>query len=62
MVQWVKNPPCNAEDVGSIPGQGAKIPHAVEQLSLRATTAAPVCSGAREPQLESQHTTTKDCA
>ena len=28
-----KNPPCNAEDVGSIAGQGTKIPCAVEQLS-----------------------------
>ena len=24
----VKNPPCNAGDAGSIPGQGTKIPHA----------------------------------
>ena len=24
----VKSPPANAEDSGSIPGQGAKIPHA----------------------------------
>ena len=23
----VKNPPCNAWDVGLIPGQGTKIPH-----------------------------------
>ena len=30
----VKNPPCNAEDVSSIPGQGTKIPHATEPLSL----------------------------
>ena len=28
----VKNPPCNAGDVGSIPGQGTKIPHAMGQL------------------------------
>ena len=34
----VKNPPCNAGDVSSIPGQGTKIPHAVEQLSPPATT------------------------
>ena len=34
-----ENPPANAGDVGSIPGQGTKIPHAVEQLSPRATTA-----------------------
>ena len=24
----VKNPPCNTEDVGLIPGQGTRIPHA----------------------------------
>ena len=29
----VKNPPSNAGDAGSIPGQGTKIPHAKEQLS-----------------------------
>ena len=29
----VRNPPCNAEDVGSIPVQGTKILHAEEQLS-----------------------------
>ena len=34
----VKNPPYNAEDMGSIPGQGTKIPHAAGQLSPSATT------------------------
>ena len=35
----VKNPPCNAGDMGLIPGQAAKIPHATGQLlSPRATT------------------------
>ena len=29
----VKNPPCNAGDAGSIPGQETKVPHAVDQLS-----------------------------
>ena len=29
----VKNPPSSAGDVGSIPGQGTKIPHAIKQLS-----------------------------
>ena len=29
----VKNLPFNAGDVGSIPGQGTKIPHATEQLT-----------------------------
>ena len=34
----VKNPPSNAGDVGLIPGQGTKIPHAMGQLSPHATT------------------------
>ena len=29
-----ENPPCNAGDTGSIPAQGTRIPHVVEQLSL----------------------------
>ena len=29
----VKNPPCNARDMGSIPCQGTKMSHAAEQLS-----------------------------
>ena len=62
----VKNLPSNAGDVGSIPGQGTKIPYAAGQLSLRATTTElgcltrarvpqttePMCSGTRTPQLE----------
>ena len=31
----VKNPPCNAGDMGSIPSQGTEIPHTTEQLSPR---------------------------
>ena len=34
----VENLPCNAVDMGSIPGWGTKIPHAMEQLSSCATT------------------------
>ena len=34
----VKNPPSNAGDTGSIPGQATKIPHAAGQLSLSALT------------------------
>ena len=49
----VKKPPCNTGDLGSIPGQETKIPHASEQLSLQATTAEPVCFGAGAPQPES---------
>ena len=37
-VQVVKNTPSNAGDLGSIPGQGTKIPHAVGQLSLHIAT------------------------
>ena len=37
----VKNLPWNAGDLGSIPGWGTRIPHAEEQLSLRAATAEP---------------------
>ena len=40
----VKNLPYNAKNMGSIPGQGAKIPHATEQLSLCATTTEPLHS------------------
>ena len=29
MVQWLGCCPFNAEDVGSVPGQGAKIPHSM---------------------------------
>ena len=57
----VKNPPFNAGDLGSIPGQGTKIPHAGGQLSLRAAASEPVRSGARAPQLErSLHTAMED--
>ena len=38
-----KNPSSNAGDVGSIPGQGTKIPHAAGQLSPRATTTELTC-------------------
>ena len=34
----VKNLPLNAGNIGSILGQGTKIPHAAEQISLSATT------------------------
>ena len=54
----VKNLPCNAGDVGSIPGLGTKIAHAVERLSPRAlehTTARESCS----PQREIPHDTVR---
>ena len=37
----VKNLPCNARDSGSTPGQGTKIPHAMQQLSPSSTTTEP---------------------
>ena len=40
VVQWLKNPPCNAGDAGSIPGPGTKIPHAAGQLKPMHTTIA----------------------
>ena len=39
----VMNLPCNTVDVGSIPGPGTRIPHAVEQLGLHITTIEPTC-------------------
>ena len=39
----VKNPPYNAGDKGSIPGQGSKIPHAAGQISPCATTTELAC-------------------
>ena len=43
----VKNPPSNAGDMGLIPGQGTKIPHATGQLSPRATTTELACLNER---------------
>ena len=42
--------PSNAGDMGSIPDQGTRIPHASEQLSPCATTAEPACPRACELQ------------
>ena len=56
----VKNPPSNAGDADSIPGWGTKTPHAEGQLSPRATTTEPACSGAHVPQLESLCATTTE--
>ena len=58
MVQ-VKNPHCDAEDAGSIPGRGTKIPHAVEQLSLCTATTRVERFGAHVPQLERPWATVK---
>ena len=42
----VKNLPCNAEDTSSIPGWGAKVPYAAEQLSLSTTATEPALRSA----------------
>ena len=39
----MKNQPCNAEDVDSIPVWATKIPHATGQLGLRPTTPESPC-------------------
>ena len=39
----VKNPPSNAGDMGSIPGQGTRIPHAAGQVSPRTSTRESTC-------------------
>ena len=51
----VKNPSSNAEDVGSIPGQGTKIPHATCMLQLMRTQ----CSQTERERetIETQHDT-----
>ena len=46
----VKNSPFYAEDVGSIPGRGAKLPHAAEWLNPSTTTVE-----LRYPSKESVH-------
>ena len=51
----VKSLPYNAEVMGLIPGWETKIPHAMGQQSLRATTTEPVelnqrvCAAAKDP-------------
>ena len=39
----IRNPPANAEDLGSIPGQRTKIPQAPGQRSLPTATTEPEC-------------------
>ena len=48
----VKNPTSIAGDVGSIPGQGAGIPDAMEQVSLSTIATEPMCSRVQVPQRE----------
>ena len=44
-----KNLICNTGDVSSIRGQGTKIPHAIGQPSLHATTRENPCTKAKTP-------------
>ena len=37
----VKSPSCSVGDASSIPGQGTKIPHAIQQLNPPASTTEP---------------------
>ena len=39
----IRNPPSNAEDSGSIPGQRTKIPQAPGQRSLPTAATEPMC-------------------
>ena len=48
----VKNPPCNAVDMGSTPGWRTNIPPPVEYLSPRDTTTKPVCHSERSCVLQ----------
>ena len=56
----VKNPLCNAEDSGSILGEGTKFSHSIEKLSLHAVTTEPMHSGAHKLQLEKLECCNKD--
>ena len=55
----VKNQPSDAEDIGSIPGWGIKIPHATGQQSLCIATAEPVRFTVSALQWKIPHATTK---
>ena len=46
----VKDPPFNAGDAGSVPGQGTKITHAMGQLSPCTTTTEAQAPRASTPQ------------
>ena len=45
-----KNPPSNGGNVGSIPGQGTKIQHAVGQVSPKSQVEKPACHHEGPPQ------------
>ena len=49
----VKNLPCNAGDMGLIPGEGTKMPHARKQLGLRAITGVCAPQQTMQPRSDS---------
>ena len=49
MVQGIKNLPCSAGDVGLIPGEGSKVPHAAEKLGLHAELLGPFARTRQRP-------------
>ena len=58
----VKNPPFDAEDMGSVSGWGTKIPPAAGRLGPRTATAEPACHRQRAPvpQAESPRATGRE--
>ena len=52
----VENLPSNAGDLGSIPDQGTKIPHAIGQLNLHATVRSPRIPQGRPRTAKTEHT------
>ena len=50
----VENLHSNAGDLGSIPDQGTKIPHAIGQLSLHATVKSPCIQQGRPSTVKTQ--------
>ena len=50
VAQWLKNLSANAEDAGSIPIWGTKMPHATGQLSPHTATTDPMCSRTHAPE------------
>ena len=52
----IKNLPCNAGDMGSIPGWGTKILHALEQLSRLPPQLASPCPAMKDPAQRKEDT------
>ena len=44
----VMNPPCNAGDTGSIPGQGTKISHVTKQVLSQHTEVESLCDATKD--------------